>query len=38
LHRPRLLPNDLGRSLGDEHKSSRCPYGFLVYDALMETR
>jgi hypothetical protein len=37
LHRPRLLPNDLGRSLGDEQKSSRCPYGFLVYDVLTET-
>jgi len=38
FHRSRLLPNNLGRSLGDEQKSSRCPYGFLVYDVLMETR
>ena len=28
FHRHRLLPNDLGRSLGDIQNSSRCPYGF----------
>jgi hypothetical protein len=36
FHRHRLLPNDLGRSLGDGQNSSRCPYGFLVYDVLTE--
>lgn len=29
FHRHRLLPNDLGRSLGDIQNSSRCPYGFF---------
>jgi hypothetical protein len=38
FHRHRLLPNDLGRSLGDIQNSSRCPYGFLVYNVLTETR
>jgi hypothetical protein len=38
FHRFRLLPNDLGRSLGDGQNGSRCPYGFLVYDVLTETR
>jgi hypothetical protein len=37
FHRFRLLPNDLGRSLGDGQNGSRCPYGFLVYDVLTET-
>ena len=37
FHRHRLLPNDLGRSLGDIQNSSRCPYGFLVYNVLMKT-
>ena len=29
FHRHRLLPNDLGRSLGDIQNGSRCPYGLL---------
>ena len=37
FHRYQLLPNDLGRSLGDGQNGSRCPYGFLVYDVLTET-
>jgi len=37
FHRHRLLPNDLGRSLGDIQNGSRCPYGFLVYNVLTET-
>jgi len=37
FHRRQLLPNDLGRSLGDIQNSSRCPYGFLVYDVLTGT-
>ena len=37
LHRRGLLPSDLGRSLSEMPKSSRCPYGFSVYDVLTET-
>ena len=37
FHRHRLLPNNLGSSLGDIQNSSRCPYGFLVYNVLTET-
>jgi len=37
LHRFRLLPKLMGRSLGDKENTYRCPYGFLPIDVLMET-
>jgi len=37
VHRLRLLPNELGRSLSDDQITYRCPYGFLHIDVLTET-
>jgi len=35
LHRFRLLPKLMGRSLCDKENTYRCPYGFLPIDVLM---
>jgi hypothetical protein len=37
VHRLRLLPSGLGRSLSDDQITYRCPYGFLHIDVLTET-
>jgi hypothetical protein len=37
LHRFRLLPKLMGRSLCDKENTYRCPYGFLPIDVLTET-